>query len=84
MAAKQGAHNRLKTKNAYPAMGVKVLVSACANDCAELLPKAKRKVPTQFSLAINPARTATVVRQSPKPSGAKMGAITLPIDLKIL
>ena len=42
-------------------------------------PKIWPKVATTFSLAIQPVTVATTISQLPKPSGAKIGAITLPM-----
>ena len=37
------------------------------------------KVPTTFSLAMRPVKAATVARQSPQPSGAKMKQMAEPM-----
>lgn len=39
---------------------------------------------TTASLAVNPVIRAVAARQSPNPSGAKIGAITFPSDANIL
>ena len=42
------------------------------------------RVPTTFSFAIRPVTAATDIFQSPQPRGANSGAITEPIEARIL
>ena len=73
MAAKQGAHIMLNTRNAYPAIfpRSKSAPSTSLNNISN--------VPTMFSFAIRPVMVATVNSQlSPNPRGTKMYLRALP------
>ena len=70
MAAMQGVYSRQNTSRLAAASGVSVASSACVP------PKRTERVDTTLSLARNPAMRAVEIRQSPKPSGAKSGAIS--------
>ena len=55
-----------------------------AESNASVEPKRTVNVETTLSLAINPVISAVEIRQSPKPSGAKIGAIKPEITAKML
>ena len=72
MAAKQGAHSRLKIRNEYAASCVIPSKSRTPN------------TPTTSSFATRPMMVAMVAVASPKPSGAKIQQIALPITPRML
>lgn len=78
IAATHGVYRRQKTKRHSAANGVRVLTSASG------VPKRTIIVDTTLSFAINPVIKAVETRQSPKPRGAKTGAINPAITERIL
>ena len=88
IAAKQGAHKRLNTRNEYAATAV-MLPASCPQisvpfSATSANPKRIPNVPTTFSFAMSPVTAATAIFQSPHPRGANNGAITFPIEARIL
>ena len=92
IAAKHGAQRRLNTKNPYAAIGVITCARfpqiSVPSSATSAKPNNIPNVATTFSFAIRPVIAATAIfHPSPAlvhPSGVKIGAITLPIDAKIL
>ena len=89
MAAKQGAHSRLNTRNENALSGVntsRMFTQICQPFSATSSnpPKSTPNVPTTFSLAIRPVTDATAPCQWPQPSGANRNATALPIAARML
>ena len=78
MAATQGVYSRQKASRLAAARGVMV-ASSCWVE-----PKSTDRVETTLSLAIKPEMRAVEMRQSPKPRGAKTGAIQPAITARML
>ena len=78
MAATQGVYKRQNTRMVRAARGVKAVSRAA------VLPKRTERVETTLSLAIKPAISAVVMRQSQKPRGAKTGEIKPAILARML
>ena len=75
MAATQGVYSRVNTKNTTAVNGVNIVVRAAVSP-----PSSTVRVETTLSLAVKPVISAVETRQSPKPSGLKMGATQLPMS----
>ena len=90
MAAKQGAHSRLKAQKARMAGTDPANKAAnAAHMAGSVSPTSPRlvrmpTVATTFSFATRPVTDVTVACQSPKPSGAKIQPIALPKPAKRL
>ena len=78
MAATHGVYSRQNTSRLTAESGVSSVVSAVEE------PNSTVKVDTTLSFAIKPVMSAVEMRQSPKPSGAKIGAIHPATTAKML
>ena len=84
MAATQGIYSRVNTRKLTAARGVKSRDSTGTSMDGSPTFISTARVLTTVSLAISPVTRAVAARQSPKPSGAKNGAITWPIAARML
>ena len=77
MAATHGVYKSVNTKNTIALCVLNIVATG-------LPPKSTVIVLTTLSFAVNPVIRAVDALQSPNPSGANIGAITPPINARIL
>lgn len=73
IAATQGVYNKVNTRNTTASNVVNRLGS-----CETSPPSKTVNVDTTLSFAVNPVSSAVAIRQSPNPSGLKIGASSPP------
>ena len=83
IAATHGVYNNVKTRK-EAALAVVNKEPNTAGKAVEVVFISTVKVDTTASLAVKPVINAVAARQSPKPSGANIGAIILPTFASIL
>ena len=82
-AATQGIYSTVKQRKAKADTGVNIVINAALRPASLPAPVRIDNVDTTLSFAVTPVMSALVARQSPKPSGAKIGDSSDPMPASI-